>query len=86
MRLGRVPLLVVADHVINLRLLVNAYVEESDTYAKKWCIRYFMDTAYTQEDGEGEHGIVIEFKTKKAALETLATIATAADSFVIEDE
>lgn len=85
MRLSKVPLLVVEEHLINLNLLVNAYVDETDDYPKRWLIRYFMDTAYTQEDSEGNHGATIEFRTRKAAVEALAKLASAADSLVIEE-
>lgn len=85
MRLVKVPLVLIEDHVINLKLLATAYVEETDDYPKKWLVRYFLDTAYDYEDDDGEDGYSIEFKTKKAAQEALAKIAGFSDTVLIEE-
>ena len=85
MRLARVPLVVIQDHVINLNLLANAYVEK-DNYGSKWVIRYFMDTATMQEDDNGAQGACIEFASKKAALTALQALSTATDTLMVEEE
>ena len=84
MRLVKVPLILIEDHVINLKLLASAYIEETDDYPKKWMVRYYMDLAYNVEDNDGET-FSIEFKTRKAAVEALAKITAATDTVMIEE-
>lgn len=80
-------LLQVEDHVINLKLLLNAYVEQHESYPAKFGIRYFVDAAAgPQEDENGNQGSLIEFSSKKKALEGLAKIASATDTLIIDDE
>lgn len=86
MRLSKVPLVVVQEHVINLNLLLNAYVEQYESYPAKYGIRYFMDSANVQEDEDGNQGALIRFSSKKAALAGLASIAAATDTLLVEEE
>lgn len=87
MRLTRVPLLHLDDHVINLNFLLNAYLEsDDDDYPVKYGVRYFMDaTAGCTDPEDGNPGVLIKCKTKKAAVEMLKFIATATDTVMIEE-
>lgn len=86
MRLSKVPLVIVQDHVINLNLLLNAYLDQYESYPAKYGIRYFMDAANMQEDENGAQGALIKFSSKKAAVAALSALATATDTLVVEEE
>lgn len=86
MRLARVPLVQIEDHVINLNLLLNAYVDQYESYPAKYGIRYFMDAATMQEDENGAQGALIQFGSKKKALEALALLTSSTDTLLVEEE
>jgi hypothetical protein len=86
MRLSKVPLVVVQDHVINMNLLLNAYVDTYSSYPTKYGIRYFMDSATQPEDENGVPGSFIHFSSKKAAVAGLAALAAATDTLMVEEE
>lgn len=86
MRLSKVPLVVIQDHVINLNLLVNAYVDINGSYPTKYGIRYFTDSGYVAEDENGVPGNFISFPSKKAAIAGLARLAAATDTLLVEEE
>jgi hypothetical protein len=85
MRLSKVPLVIVGEHVINLNLLANAHVDGGGPYGK-YGIRYFMDLANTQEDDDGNQGCFIPFSSKKAAVAALVALSTASDTLIMEEE
>jgi len=85
-RLSKVPLVVIQDHVINLNLLLNAYIDQYESYPAKYGIRYFMDSANVQEDENGAQGALIQFSSKKAAVAGLAALAAATDTLMVEEE
>lgn len=86
MRLARVPLVQIEDHVINLNLLLNAYLDNDGGYTPKFGIRYFMDSATQPEDENGAPGTFILIGTKKKSLEALALLTSSTDTLLVEEE
>lgn len=90
MRVARVALHLIKSgdecHVINLKLLLNAYIEKSGDYPIKYGIRYYMDTAIALGDEDGQVGDLITFASKKAAFAAMAALAAATDTLLVEEE
>lgn len=86
MRLTRVPLVQIENHVINLNYFVNAWVDETtDEYGgKPWKLWYY--TNIDRSDEEDLFAVAIRFKTRKAALDALAKITSCTDTLVVDEE
>lgn len=86
MRLTRVPLVQIENHVINLDHFVNAWVgETTEEYGSKpWKLWYYTDI---DRSDEGDlFAAFIRFKTRKAALDALVKITSCTDTLMVDEE